>query len=75
MKKEVHHVNRRITRALAVSALALGLGGAAAATVVGSGHPSHASAATTVRTSSGPYFVCFAVLDSYGACIGPPTNY
>ena len=66
-------MNRKITRALAISVFALGLGGGAAATFVGSGHPSHA--ATSVRSDSGQYFVCFAVLNTYGACIGPPTNY
>ena len=69
-------MNRKIARALAVSAMALGLTGGAAAAVIGSAHPSHANAATAVRADSGgPYFVCFAVLNNYGACIGPPTIY
>lgn len=66
-------MNRKITRALAISVFALGLGGGAAATLVGSGHPAHS--ATSARSDNGQYIVCFAVLNTYGACIGPPTNY
>lgn len=67
-------MNRRITRAVATAAVALGLGGAAATTFIGSGHHSHANATTSVRGDNWPYFACVGLLNTYGVCIGPPTN-
>ena len=67
-------MNHRITRALAASVVALGLGGGVAAAFVGSGHPSHASAASAMHADT-PYFVCVGLLNTYGLCVGPPTNY
>ena len=68
--------SRRIHRSLAAAAVALGLGGAAAATLIGPSQHSHANAASrqTVRMDDFPYFACVGVLDTYGFCIGPPTN-
>ena len=67
-------MNRRITKTLAAAVVALGLSGGAAATFVASGHHSHANATTTVRSQDWPYFACVGVLNTYGICIGPPTN-
>jgi hypothetical protein len=74
LTKGVHQMNKRIVRGLAAATCALGLGGAAAASFVGSGHPTHANAVTSVRANDWPYFACVGLLNTYGVCIGPPTN-
>lgn len=73
ISKGVHPMNPKIKRALAVSVFALGLGGGVGAAVVGGGHSSHASASAV--QADPPNFACIGLLNTYGICIGPPTNY